>query len=179
MGVPYAVGGGPVSFSRVGLALSERARPLRALRPRAGQAAQEAHRLGATDAPLGPTLVPRARDRCRGRPRLRSDLPVAPLRTLAREAHHLHHALAPGRGALRASPATQTTSDGPSTSQGSTPADLGGRRRRSEHHLGDHHASQLVRRSRKPRGAHRRGGLGDGRRSGTTRGCRRCPCAGC
>ena len=41
-------------------------------------------------------------------------------------------------------------------------ANLGGRRRRSEHHLDDHHGSQLVRRSSKPRGAHRRGGLGYG-----------------
>ncbi len=99
----------------------------------------------------------------RGYAAISLDLSIGPLRTLTQEAHHLHHALlAPGRGALRAGPATQTASDVPSASQGSTPANLGSRRRRSEHHLDDHHGSQLVRRSRKPRGAHRRGGLGDG-----------------
>jgi hypothetical protein len=73
MGVPDAPRAGALGFfSGMGLAVSERARSLRALRPRAGQEApQEANRLGAPDAPVGPALVARTRDRGRGRLRLR------------------------------------------------------------------------------------------------------------
>jgi hypothetical protein len=72
MGVPDAPRTGTLGFSGMGLAVPERARPLRALRPRrAGQAPQEANRLGTTDAAFGKALVARAGDRGRGRLRIR------------------------------------------------------------------------------------------------------------
>ena len=50
----------PVPWARVGIAVSERPCPVRALRCPAGQTAQEDDRLGQTDAPFGEALVARA-----------------------------------------------------------------------------------------------------------------------
>src|SRR4051812_16511787 len=103
MGVPDAPRTGTLGFSGMGLAVPERARPLRALRPRAGQEApQEANRLGTTDAAFGKALVARAGDRGRGRLRIRLHKATGRLPALLAKAGHLRHALAPGRSALRA-----------------------------------------------------------------------------
>ncbi len=71
VGVPDALGACALGEARVGVAVSERPRSLRELRSTAGQAPQEDNRLGTSVAPSGEALVARARDRGRGRFRLR------------------------------------------------------------------------------------------------------------
>ncbi len=96
----------PVGREGLGPTLPQRARPLRALRRRAGQeAAQEAHRLGSAVALVGQALVARARGRGRGRLRLRGDRAAGPLGTPF-EAYRHGNPPAPGRRPLRTGPAT-------------------------------------------------------------------------
>src|SRR5215212_11803064 len=71
MGVRDAIGGGPLGFSGVGLAVPLGSGSLRALRRQARQTAQEDNRVGLADALAGEALVPTARDSGRSRSRLR------------------------------------------------------------------------------------------------------------
>src|SRR5215216_6041540 len=67
MGMSDTFGAGSLGFSGLVLAVLERPGLLRALRRRAGQTAQDAHRLGGAAAALGEALVSRGRDRGCGR----------------------------------------------------------------------------------------------------------------
>src|SRR5215203_406196 len=71
VGLRDGVGGDPLGFEGVGFALLERPGPFRALCRPARQTAQEDNRMGLADALGSKALVPTARDRCRGRSRLR------------------------------------------------------------------------------------------------------------
>src|SRR5215207_8619394 len=105
-----ALGRGPLGFSSEVLAFSVGTGYFRALRQRAGQAAQETDRVGVAVAFGGKALAPGAQDRGRGRRHLRRPRTARPLpETL--QSHHLHNPLTVARRPLRASSATPSRSD--------------------------------------------------------------------
>ena len=94
------LGRGYVGFSGLGTAVSLGVGPLRALRQRAGQAPQEADRLGLAAPCVGETLVPTARDRRRRQWHLRLSQAARPL-PKPLQPDHLHYPLALGCRSLR------------------------------------------------------------------------------
>ena len=76
LALPHAAGSYPLGRRRLGAALPDRAGALRALCRRAGQAAQETHRLGPAGAAAGRPLAARAARRGGGRQQLLGHCPA-------------------------------------------------------------------------------------------------------
>jgi hypothetical protein len=93
MGMRDAVGGGPLGFSGMGLALSCCPGSFRALCRCAGQTTQEDIRVGLAAAPASKAMVPTAGDRGRGRSSLRIVQTARP-QPQAPRPDHLRHPLA-------------------------------------------------------------------------------------
>ena len=119
---PDAAGPDPLGRAGLGTTLPDRARPLGALQPRAGPAAQEADGLGAAVGPAGPSLDAGANARARGRQQFcRSRTP----RQLGPAGRDLRHPPAARRRALRPSGSAPAQNQGTAPHQGRAPADPG------------------------------------------------------
>ena len=121
----------PLGRVRLGPALPDRAGALRAVRRRAGQAPQEAHRLGPAGAAAGRPLAAGPAPRGGGRQRLLGHRPAA----RPRATPDRRHAPAPRRLPVPTAPATPSKATRPTASQRRAVAQLGRSLARPAHAL--------------------------------------------